>query len=303
MRLFRAVLVPVDGSAFAEQALPLAVEVARRSAAILQLARVHVPIMTYGAGLEVAALDPSLDRQVQEGEEAYLKALQQRLATGENLPVSASLLTGGIAPAIEDQVRSTGADLVILTTHARGPVARFWLGSVADRLIRSLNVPLLLIPPRADANAVHEIRRILVPLDRSPLAESVLDVAQGFGRLFGASFLLYHCVEPPLPIMDPMGVMAQFPDPDAVEQLRALGMRYLEGVAARLRDQGEQIATLVTEEAVAARGILDQAASEHADLIAIATHGAGGVSRMLVGSVADKVIRGGTVPVLVYRPA
>jgi len=303
MRLFRAVLVPVDGSPFAEQALPLAVEVARRSAAILQLARVHVPIMTYGAGLEVAALDPSLDRQVQEGEQAYLKALQQRVTTEANLPVSASLLTGGIAPAVEEQVRSTGADLVILTTHARGPVARFWLGSVADRLIRALEVPVLLVPPRAETGASHEIRRILVPLDRSPLAESVLEVAQGFGRLFGATYLLYHAVEPLLPIVDPLGAFAQMPDPAAVEATRSLAIRYLEGVASRLRDQGEQVATLITEEPVAARGILDQAAAEHADLIAIATHGAGGVSRMLLGSVADKVIRGSSVPVLVYRPA
>jgi len=303
MRLFRAVLVPLDGSAFAEQALPLAAEVARRSSAILQLARVHVPIMTYGAGLEVAALDPSLDRQVQEGEEAYLKALQKRLSTEENLPVSGTLLTGGIAPAIGEQVRAIGADLVILTTHARGPVARFWLGSVADRLVRTVDVPLLLVPPQPEGAGPREIRRILVPLDRSPLAESVLEVARGFGRPFSASYLLYHAIEPPLPIVDPMGVMAQMPDPAVVEGMRAVAMRYLEGVATRLRDQGEEIATLVTEEPVAARGILDQAAAEHADVIAIATHGAGGVSRMLLGSVADKVIRGSSVPVLVYRPA
>jgi nucleotide-binding universal stress UspA family protein len=303
MRLFRAVLVPLDGSQFAEQALPLAAEVARRSSAILQLARVHVPIMTYGAGLEVAALDPSLDRQVQEGEEAYLKALQKRLSTEENLPVSATLLTGGIAPAVAEQVRATGADLVVLTTHARGPVARFWLGSVADRLIRTLDVPLLLVPPQVEGAAPREIRRIMVPLDRSPLAESVLEVARGFGRPFGASYLLYHAIEPPLPIVDPMGAMAEMPDPALVEGMRSVAMRYLEGVAARLRDQGEEIATLVSEEPVAARGILDQAAAEHADVIAIATHGAGGVSRALLGSVADKVIRAGTVPVLVYRPA
>jgi nucleotide-binding universal stress UspA family protein len=303
MRLFRAVLVPVDGSPFAEQALPLAVEVARRSTAILQLTRVHVPLMTYGAGLEVAALDPTLDRQVWEGEEAYLKALQKRIATEANLPVSSTLLTGGIAPAIEEQVRSTGADLVILTTHARGPVARFWLGSVADRLIRTLEIPVLLIPPGSDSKPAPEIRRILVPLDRSPLAESVLDVARGFGKPFGASYLLYHAIEPPVPIMDPMGAYAQPADESLTESMRAAGMHYLEGIAARLRDQGEQIATLVAEAPLAAQGIIDQAKAERADLIAIATHGSGGVSRMLLGSVADKVIRGSSVPVLVFRPA
>jgi nucleotide-binding universal stress UspA family protein len=304
--MIRSILVPLDGSPFAEQALPLALSLARRANATVHLARVHQPadvVLPEGVILHDA------DASVRDGEQAYLDETARRLAAETGLTVAAGLLDGLVPEALCGQAEALGVDLVVLTTHGRGPLGRFWLGSVADALVRHLPVPALLIRPRelGIAPAAPAIHHILVPLDGSPLAEQILEPA---AALAGTVTLLR--VVAPVPPTGAAGVGGAAVE-EAVRQLleQTSGLQEqvnantrlgLEKVAARLRDRGLVVRTRVAVGEAPAPVILDEARAVRADLIALATHGRRGLKRLLLGSVADKVVRGGSLPVLLLRP-
>jgi nucleotide-binding universal stress UspA family protein len=165
--MFKSLLVPLDGSAFGEHALPLALSLARRANASIQLVHVQVP-QVYSEGL--AALSGVLDERARKEAQDYLDGLARRIAAVSSVPLTPVLLTGTIAEAIHDQAVRTAASLVVLTTHGRGPLSRFWLGSVADELLRRLPMPVLLVRPEekpAVLDRERVIRRLLIPLRRT----------------------------------------------------------------------------------------------------------------------------------------
>jgi nucleotide-binding universal stress UspA family protein len=300
--LFRSIYVPLDGSPFAEQALPLAGEIARRAGAILQLALVHHPVPALATALEVPEIEAQLDQEARAREQTYLTSIIERVRKTVNVPVTGTLLDGPVADALETHLEKTGADLVVITTHGRGPMSRFWLGSVADHLMRRLHVPILLVRPTGAAAAPMSLRRILITVDGSPFAERAIAAAMGLGKVFNAEYALLMVVEPPLPIADPSGLMVIPVGANAEKQLREAAAKYLESLAQRMRKEGATVTTQPVEAAGAAETILAQTEALKADLVAIASHGAGGFERLVVGSVADKVIRGSTHPTFVVRP-
>src|SRR5262245_58620128 len=134
--MIRSILVPLDGSPFGEHALPLALSLARRAGASLQLVHVHVPVApAFSKGFipNEAVWDVKLLEQSKD----YLNATARRLAAVSSVPTQPVLLHGSVPDAILERLRSTNVDLVLMTTHGRGPLARAWLGSVADELVRS----------------------------------------------------------------------------------------------------------------------------------------------------------------------
>ncbi len=299
MRKPARILVPLDGTPFSEQALDSAVELARRADAELLLARVHVP---WVSGLEVAEVDRQTDQEVAREERDYIDKVAARVGRTLGRKVVGELLQGEIAGTIAARADEWAADLVVMTTHARGPAARFWLGSIADRLIRTFKRPLLLIPPRAGALAALQLRQILVPLDGSPLSESVLAEARKVGALFGASFILYEAVPEPAPIVDPSGMIVGIDEPEPMTARLTAARNHLEGPAESIRASGGTATVVAAGAEGPASGILAAAGAARADLIAMATHGRSGLPRLWLGSVADKVIRGSTVPVLILHP-
>ena len=300
---YRSIYVPLDGSPFAEQALPLAGEITRRAGAMLQLALVHHPVPALATALEVPEIEAQLDQEGRAREQTYLNSIVERVRKSVNVPVTGTLLDGAVADALETHLEKTGADLVVITTHGRGPMSRFWLGSVADQLMRRLHVPILLVRPAAAAAAPLPLRRVLITVDGSPFAERAIDAAVALGKGFDAEYALLMVVEPPLPIADPSGLMVIPAGANAEQQLREAATKYLDGLAQRLRKDGLTVTTHPIEAAGAAATIIAQADALQADLVAIASHGAGGFERLVVGSVADKVIRGSTHPTFVVRPS
>jgi len=300
---YRSICVPLDGSPFAEQALPLAAEIARRAGAILQLALVHHPVPALATALEVPEIEAQLDQEARTREEAYLKATVERTRQSVNAPVTGTVLEGPVADALQNHIESSGSDLVVITTHGRGPMSRFWLGSVADLLMRRLHVPLLLVRPSDAHPTAPKLGRILITLDGSPFSERAIESATALGRPFGSEYALLMVVEPPLPIADPSGFMVVPMMAGAEKQLREAATRYLEGHADRLRKDGLVVTIHPVEAAGAAGTIIAQADTLKADLVVLASHGAGGFERLVVGSVADKVIRGSNHPTLVVRPS
>jgi nucleotide-binding universal stress UspA family protein len=307
--MLRTILVPLDGSEFGEHALPLAIGLAKAAGARLHLSLVHEPLESAYAEIR---LEDGFDARATEREKAYLHAMQVKVREAFPGPVAASFLEGNVAARLRDEAATIHADLVVMTTHARGPLARFWLGSVTDKLVRTTAVPLLLVRPqdgRPDLTAGVRIRHILVPLDGTPLAEQILEPVMQLGRLLEAEFTLTRVVKPILPLTLPPEAGAYGDTAARImqkverahEYLKQEARDYLEQVATRFAAEGLRACTQVVVEEQAAVGILGQA-RRPIDLIAMQTHGRGGLSRLLLGSTADKVIRGATIPVLIQRP-
>jgi len=312
--MYRTIMVPLDGSPFGECALPLALSMARRSGATLQLVLVMPPPgMIYTE--TPLFIDGTFEQEVHEhqraGHVAYLERTVKKLKETAPVAIQTILLEGDVPILLRQQAMRGGADVVVMTTHARGPAGRFWLGSVADDLVRKLPMPVLLVRPGEACTAFEpepQPRTILIPLDGQPLAEQVIEPAVTLGSLMDASYTLLRIIHPVLPAVYPMegAGMTQVAQSliDRIEvlqnQLRNEAEEYLEKIAAGLRERGHRVLTRVEVEDRPALAILQQAPM--ADLVAMSTHGRHGLSRLFVGSVADKVIRGGNVPVLIYRP-
>ncbi|HEY7424623.1 MAG TPA: universal stress protein, partial [Gemmataceae bacterium] len=187
------------------------------------------------------------------------------------------------------------------TTHGRGPISRFWLGSVADQLVHRLPMPLLLIRTREDGPpqvSEPEVHNVLVALDGTATAEQILQRVVALAKVLGASLTLLRVVPSVVPhiIYTEVAVGANLAD-----KLRAEAHVYLQRVADSLRDRGFAVQTRIIVHAHPSTAILNEAASGEYDLLALATHGRRGLPRLFLGSVADKVVRGASVPVLVHR--
>src|SRR5262245_27715668 len=148
--MYRNILVPLDGSTFGEHALIQASNIARRAEARLDLLHVHPPLEP--AYTEFVLLDTDWEKRVRDQERHYLEGVAQRVREAHpGLIVSTIHKDGFVANAMREHVTLAAPDLVVLTTHARGAMGRFWLGSVADELVRTLDVPILLVRPTEDS--------------------------------------------------------------------------------------------------------------------------------------------------------
>lgn len=303
--MFHKILAPLDGSAFSEQALPLALTIAARTSAALHFVVVHeqLPIDTF-------AQDGSyLDVQLRRWQGEYLDELRGKVEDGGAPAPATEVLEGPAAPTLEAYAAENGIDLIVMATHGRGGLTRAWLGSVADRLVRQVTMPLLLVRPEQDEPpspviAREELfHRILIPLDGSDLAEAILEPATSLGDLEDSEYDLVRVVPPPPPIGPRVRIEAPETDGDAQERLRAAAESYLGGVADRLQQPtSRRVRTSVQLTDSTAGGILAHAEASGADLIAMSTHGHGRLTRTLLGSHADKVLRAANVPVLIHHP-
>jgi nucleotide-binding universal stress UspA family protein len=315
--MIRSILVPLDGSPFSEHALPLALSIARRSGAILHLLRVQQPPSSIYSEPPLFVEDDTLgeryERRVREQNLKYLEDVIRRLETLSGVVAIPVVRVGEVADVIRDEVDNNGIDLVVMTTHGRGPLGRMVLGSVADELVRMLPVQMLLVrPTEAEPDLTREpaLKRLVLPLDGSALAERIIEPAVELGRLMGAKFTLLRVVQPLAPRWPVAGGAGRVESAGEVidwieageDELRRGAESYLEGVANGMRQRGLDVQTCTLVEEQPAEGILDEAARERGDLIALETHGRRGLARLFLGSVADKVVRGGTVPVLVHSP-
>jgi nucleotide-binding universal stress UspA family protein len=304
--MFHSILVPLDGSRFGEQALPLALTVARRASARMWIVHKHMPPPPAHPE-SVMLVDPVWESKLRQQEHAYLEAVVKKLSAAGAGSVASALVDGPVIDALSEHVAEVKADLVVMSTHGRGPLSRFWLGSVADGLVRRLTVPLLLVRPQeqegeVDLASEQLLRHLLIPLDGTPYAEAILKPALALGALMDADYTLLRVVEPvPVVGLDVPGYGVAGLDETLMDRLHTLSQEYLHGVAERLRGQGARVQTRVILNQLAAGAILNEVVTGRHEALALQTHGRGGLSRLVLGSVADKVLRAATVPVLVQR--
>lgn len=309
--MYRAILVPLDGSPLSEHALPLAFAVAQRCNARLHLVHVHqwataTPIVVEG----MPVVDEQLHSLGKAHERAYLERLCDRVVTDATVSTQTAVLDRSeppdesIAHALMRYAATNEIDLIVMATHGRGGLARAWLGSVADALVRQSALPLLLVRPQDGhaPSAPPDLHHALMALDGSPLAEQIMEPILALGELFGSTYTLLRVVEPfILPGYSPVARIEGLEE-RANDEARREAQHYLEKVASRIAKEGRKVRTHVVFGAQPASSILEEAERHGPGIIALATHGDSGLRRMLLGSVADKVLRGATTPVLIYRP-
>ncbi|HEU5318901.1 MAG TPA: universal stress protein [Chloroflexota bacterium] len=294
--MYRTILTPLDGSPFSELALPFAEVLAGASGGTLVLIRAvspHTAPLVDPIRGQVAMLDDA---------ERYLEAIS-RAASGAPR-VETGVYFGAPDEAILQEIGIRRADAVVMASHGRTGPGRTLFGSVADRVLRRSPVPVLVVPARCDHmwDRGRPIR-IVVPLDGSGFSEVILspvrDLLATLQRGPGAAVTLVRVVDTSPAAYYGDAAREMFFDPE-VEQGRA--RVYLERRAAALDALVPRMDIHVRLGRPGA-SIAEAARELGADLIAMATHGRGGVSRLLLGSVASDTLRQTHVPILFARPA
>jgi len=290
--MYRSILVPVDGSASAEYAAAAAVALAGRVGSALHIVHVFGERVTDAP--PVYGVTGSAARAAAE---LYVQSMADRFRTPLEGRVTGTVTEGSPAPAIVAHAAQVGADLIVMASHGRTGVSRFWLGSVTDAVIRSAPLPILMVRGAGG----HAFERVLVPLDGSAASEAVIPHAIALAQADAASVHLLQVEEAAEDLRASVwGLAAHEPD-DLVNRLDRAD-RYVHGLIARFESEWPP-ATVSAEARGAHRvgeAIVAVAVEREIDLIAMTTHGRG-ASRLFIGSVADKVLRGTECNILLYR--
>lgn len=305
-RPYHTLVVPLDGSPFAERAVPTAAAVARRAQGIVHLVRVHVPPV---ASSEDVPEDLRWDEALRVEERDFLDAAARTLADEWRVCVETALLEGNVAPAIDAYAREVGADLIVMTSHGRTGMSRAWLGSTADRLAREATVPVLMLRIADDgagatgAAPPGRFLHVLVPLDGSEGAEEALEEAARFGT-WGVRYTLVRVVRPSVRWRASRALARVARRGGAAGVDVAAGAEaYVRAVGDRLRARGEGAEVEVVGCAAehVAPALLERARLAGADLVVLAPRGRG-AARFLGEGIADQLLRGTTCAVLLCGP-
>lgn len=293
----RSILVPLDGSPNGEWALPLAVGLGRRSGARVRLAAVEQP---YPVSYRQVLLKPTLWAR------KYLSDVRERIRATGFEDVDVAVLAGEVVPALEAYAQRVNPELVIMATHGRGTLSRLWLGSVTDGFIRCSRSPVLVVRPGEQEGPgglerEPELARFLVTLDGSSTSEAVLEPALRLRELTGAHLTLLRVVQFPPEDPPPFHRGPGPVDPVILDGLRGDAEQYMDRIVGELTSRGVPATGVVQVAERPSDAILEASRERPVDLIAMGTEGRGALGRFMVGSVADKVVRSATVPVLLVR--
>ena len=289
--MYRSIIVTVDGSPLAEKALPYAMAVGRASGAKISILQV-VPAAGRNASNETTAAQADGIAHAQAHVDRLVKAL------GSGLDVEGVVTVGEPASAILQEAQQRQADLVVMSTHGRSGIGRWIYGSVADNVMRSSHLPVLLVSAHCHSVWPTDRRpRILVPLDGSDVARGAITAAADLADAVQGDLLLVQVVELHPPMYGDPSAYAVIDPTLELDEARG----HLESVAAGLRSQGRSVQ--VTDAVGAAvTSIADIADKRAVDVIAMSTRGSGGLTRLIMGSVATGIVQRATTPVLVVRP-
>src|SRR5579862_437870 len=294
MNTFKHILLTTDFSKNAEAALPYAVALAKQSGGTIHL--FHAIANEVGdalaAGIPTGVLAWRTTEQQQQ--ETRLNDLAKLIAEKE-VKVSPICVYGNPAIQAIKAAQDVHADLVVLSTRGRTGLAQWFLGSVAEKIVRLSPIPVLTIRPEAHTSSVIAFNTVLVPTDFSENSEKALPLAIEMARQNGGKLLLVHVIEDS--VYYPAEPPNYFIGPEAGAWMRYVkeGLEtQLAAAAKKLAAQSEMRVETALESGQAAEQIAGIARKKQADLIVLATHGRTGFSHLLSGSVAERVVRSST---------
>ncbi len=306
--LSHPILVPLDGSDVAAGILPYASQIAKSCDVPLVLLTVVDPDAmgrpTSGYTLQTLARDKGpnyweeIERSLQVSALESLKGVASSLREG-GVAVEVQAALGRPAEQILQVSEEEGCGLIAMSTHGRNPISRSILGSVTDKVIHTSKVPVLTVTPergKSYQEGSATFKRVVVPLDGSELAEEALPYAEELARTLSLDILLARAVKTDLPTYSE----AEFNvwEPTITEGIIQEATTYLEGVAETLGGKGFTVQSEVVRGSPA-QALLNLAQETDQNLITMTTRGRSGLSRWLMGSVAEALVRSSGDPVLV----
>jgi len=297
--MFKRILVPLDGSKFAEQVLPHAGILGKLDQVPVTLLRVVEPmsykVVAASRGIPADQARASMEANSQE----YLEQMAVSFRE-QGIPVVAKVLEGAAAGCIVEEGSKEPGTLIVMSTHGRSGIARWVYGSVTNKVLQAATNPLLIVRSTDEpiSEAEIAIKRILVPLDGSELAERVLPWVEILAKGMKAEVELFQVIEPVPP--EAADVLRGIYPFDINIRLKTQAEDYLEGIARPLRERGLSVGTTVGEGDPSSR-ILEAVERQTDALIAMSTHGRSGIARWVLGSVTDKVIHSTASPLLIVR--
>ena len=298
--MYKTIMLPTAGSETEKPAISLAIRLYQRFDAELHVVRVHRVTATIEAN-PVTGMLPQPEEALRVERLAARQSLESLGDQCGRFGVVTALLEGPVGPTLGAYANEQKIDLIVMSSRSRSGLSRLTLGSVTDYLIRHTSVPVLVArecaKPIGFAPDVP-FERIVVPLDGSALAEEILpQVAELASRrkstvsllhvLTPVTYAQHEIMQPGLPWWD-----EDIADAEA----------YLERASTYLVDRGLTVGKEVILTEDVATAIIDYSLRTRADLIAIATRGIGGISRLVFGTVADEVTRESPTSVLVFHP-
>ena len=301
--MYQTILVPLDSSKTAEYALPYARCVARG---------LQIPIEL------LAVVDAvEMTRQISAAEGLFLNSLiedqtgrlENYLQTiGRNFPggtVQRKVENGDAADVIIESAAADPGTLIAMATHGRSGLNRWLVGSVAEKVLRGSSNSLLLVRA-SDAPVSWNIgafKSVIVPLDGSELAETVLPAAAAIANSLDPEIVLLRIYAMPYAAQSSGEGFFDNTQLDAfITSLKSESLEYLEGKIAALRKAGVKSIRTLARQGLPADEIISCARETPNSLLAMCTHGRSGLKRWVLGSVTETVVRHSTNPVLVVRP-
>ena len=299
--MYKKILVPLDGSKTAEHALPLARFLARRLELSVQL--LGVIDLTELARSVSAAEGLFLDRLVEDETRASNEYLAKVARTFGGVAVRWSVAKGKAADVIIETAAADKATLIAMATHGRSGLNRFLLGSVAEKVLRGASNPLLLVRATEGVRTEGEapFTSIVVPVDGSEIAESVLPTVVEMAQRLDSEIVLFRACNVPQTIYG--GGDGRHPAivGELIGGIKGEARNYLEKKATELRQRGAGKVSYTLQEGLSADQIIALARQTPDNLIVMASHGWSGLKRWVLGSVTETVVRHSGDPVLVMR--
>jgi nucleotide-binding universal stress UspA family protein len=294
--MFEKVLLPLDGSELAETAIPYVRDLAVQLKAEVSLIHVCPPEHENLTRMHKIYLDHMAD--------SLRKEIQDLYGPDQNPVLKSEVITGEPAKTILEYVQRNSISLVAVTTAGASGIRAWAMGSVADKVVRGVDVPTLLIRVKA-GKMPHEkglIKHILLPLDPSEASKIAIPYAADLGKKLGATITIFSMAQTVYSKnMDSMGVGVGV-NWDAVDTATEKYTNdYLVGIENQIKAGGVSVNHVAVLGIDAANEILELEKKIPADLVVMATRGRSPVARWAFGSVAEKVLREGETPLLVVR--
>ncbi len=306
--MYRRMLVPLDGSEVAEVVLVYVKELAATLNLDVTLLNICTPDERELLPMHRAYVERTADTVKRQSKEIQKKGDLQ--PSGRAAEIRGEVAIGYPAEEIVRHADENNVDLVLMATHGRSGIRRWAVGSVADKVLRASKKPVWLVRAGIAEEIVYDKwpkKTILVPLDGSELAESVLPHVETLAKHHDAQLmdvvLLRVCERAIIPVDYAEGIPIGWDRQleKEISRCKQVSAQYLAGVEKRLRDIGLSVKSVVLE-GKPAEEIVDYATKNPFNLIAMATHGRSGISRWAYGSVAERVLLGVTSPLFLVRP-
>ena len=299
--MYTKLLIPLDGSKTAEKVLPYARFLAESLNIPAELTTVFDIAEFAGHIAPEKARD--LNSIIHDGLGRSLKYLQRIATTFPMNNVKCTVETGRAEDIIIAKGDADPRALIGMATHGRSGITRWLLGSVAEKILRGASNALFLVKAteRANTEGWSTVKSMIVPLDGSELAESVLPTVAGLAKKLSVRVILFRAYNLPATLYGGIDGYSVPNIDELVPELSAEARRYLEEKVLALKRLGVEQVVYDLKEGFSADEIIRVARNTPENFIAMSTHGRSGVKRWVLGSVTETVVRHSADPVLIIR--